>query len=177
MGYIYVYAGSASPAGETDKNIKLIRKYLVMQRGIDTNRLVIADGGFRETSQVQSVLVLPGTEPPKPSPSVVARPVQASAVKVDEFDVGNAESEMLRLDAFTNELQNRTDADGYIIVYAGRKGRSREAKMIAKRMLKYLVKQRRVDSTRIKTIDGGKKEKATVELWAVPHGAAPPEPD
>jgi hypothetical protein len=171
MAYIFVYPGPESPEGGVSASIKSMREYLIVRRRMDTNRMVFAEGPMQETQKMQIWLVPDGAEAPKPLPAVA----QGPAVKVDEYSKANSEEEMARLDMFTLELQNRPNDEGYIIVYAGRTSRAGEAKAIIKRILKYLVMQRGFDRARLVTIDGGRKEKVTVELWAVPEGATPPK--
>ena len=96
------------------------------------------------------------------------------AQKYDEFGAINLESEWARLDNFAIGIQNDPTAEGYIIVYGGRKSKKGYAAGRIKRMLTYLVRQRGMDAARIKTIDGGLREDPSGELWLVPQGAAAP---
>ena len=171
MAYIFVYPGPESPEGGVSASIKSMREYLIVRRRMDTNRMVFAEGPMQEAQKMQIWLVPNGAEAPTPLP---ANP-QALAVKLDEYTSPKLEEEMLRLDMFTIELQNRPTDNGYIIVYGSRKGRAGEAKAVIKRMLKYLFEQRRFDRDRIVTIDGGRREKVTIELWTVLRGATPPK--
>jgi hypothetical protein len=82
--------------------------------------------------------------------------------------------EKARLDNFAIQLQNEPGAQGYIIAYGGRRGRTGEAQARADRAKDYLVNTRGVDPGRIVTVDGGFREDLTVELWIVPTGATPP---
>ena len=84
------------------------------------------------------------------------------------------DSEKNLLDAFTAQLRLHTSADGYIMVYAGRRARPGEAAARAQRAKKYLTDARGIDGRRIVAIDGGYREKQTVELYLVPSGAIPP---
>jgi len=95
--------------------------------------------------------------------------------KIDEYGAVNAEVESARLDAFTVAVHNGPDNKGYVIVYGG-SGRGNSAKSIIKRTRHYLVKIRRIDAAHLVTINGGRRESQTVELWLVPPGAAPPTP-
>lgn len=96
------------------------------------------------------------------------------AQKYDEFGAINLEDEWARLDNFAIGLQNDPMATGYIIIYGGRKSKKGYAAATIKRMKTYLVRQRRMDAARLKTIDGGLREDPSGELWLVPSGAAPP---
>jgi hypothetical protein len=82
--------------------------------------------------------------------------------------------EKARLDNYAIQLQNEPGAQGYIVVYGGRRGRANEAQARADRAKDYMVNTRGVDPGRIVTVDGGYREDLTVELWIVPTGATPP---
>ena len=98
--------------------------------------------------------------------------------KFDEYSGLSFEDEKARLDNFAIYLQKHVpDYKGYIIVYAGRRSRSSEARRRAKRAKNYLVKQRGIDSGRIVTIYGGRREKVEVELYALPRGISAPTPN
>ena len=96
------------------------------------------------------------------------------AKKIDEYGDVNEEDEMARLDNFAIQLMSSPGEQGYVIVYTGKTGKTGESKTAVERARTYLVKTRGLDSSRIVTVDGGKKDKPTRELWIVPAGAAPP---
>lgn len=105
-------------------------------------------------------------------------PVAAApeASKFDEYGDINFNNEKARLDNYAIQLQNNPGAQGYIVVYAGRRARQGEAMRRAERAKNYLVNNRQIEASRIMTVDGGYKDTLTVELWIVPQGAKPPEP-
>lgn len=170
-GYIFVYGGPATSAGETDAEIKRIRKYMVEHLRMDTNRIVIIDGGNRKTSQKEFWLVPLGADEPQPSPNM-----PPPAIKIDEYGTVNEETEMLKLDAFVVEIQNRPDVQGYIIVYGGRKRHSHDFDRTVKRMVNYLVGIRGADPARLIFVSGVRKKTPAYELWIVPPGSTPPVP-
>ncbi len=96
------------------------------------------------------------------------------ATKVDEYGNVNDEDEMARLDNFALQLASNPNDQACVVVYAGKYGKSGDSKVAIGRIRSYLVKTRGVDSSRIVTMDGGKKENPTRELWLVPSGATPP---
>lgn len=84
-----------------------------------------------------------------------------------------------RLDNYAVELQNKPDAQGYVIVYQGPKVKGKkfvDADKMAKRSLDYLVKVRGIDPRRIVVTNGGTREETMGDLWLVPPGAQPPVP-
>jgi hypothetical protein len=94
--------------------------------------------------------------------------------KIDEYGNIRYNDEKARLDNYAIELQNDPTAQGYLICYGGRKGRTGEAQRRCDRAKDYLVNTRGISADRIVTVDGGYKEDLTVELWVVPSGANPP---
>lgn len=98
------------------------------------------------------------------------------AFKFSEFGVTGWEYGMVNLDGFEVALQNQPLAEGYIIIYSGRKSKANETAAAIKQIRKYLVETRRVDNNRLRFISAGRKEKPVRELWIVPEGAAPPQP-
>ncbi len=96
--------------------------------------------------------------------------------KFDDFDSRTFDDDKARLDNFAIELQNRTDSQGYIIVYGGVSKRSMGAERIGTRTVDYLVKTRGVDGRRLSTVNGGYRQKTGYELWIIPPGATAPAP-
>jgi hypothetical protein len=68
--YIFAYGGRTSRAGEADRLAARARDYLVTQRGIDSARIVVVNGGFREDDCVELWIVPSGATPPEPRPTV-----------------------------------------------------------------------------------------------------------
>ncbi len=64
-----------------------------------------------------------------------------------------------------------SDSTGYIINYGGRGDTKRdEIQIRGSRMKGYSVETRGVSLSRIETVNGGYREKFTIELWLVPRG-------
>lgn len=87
-----------------------------------------------------------------------------------------SEFEQSLLDNFVITLMDEKDRTGYIIAYAGKRARPREAKTQAERAKKYLVTVRHFPASRLKAIDGGYREELEVDLYVVPKGVCPPSP-
>ncbi|HVF51023.1 MAG TPA: hypothetical protein VNA19_13095 [Pyrinomonadaceae bacterium] len=111
---------------------------------------------------------------PASASCTVSFPVTPVFRKFDEYGNIRFNDEKARLDNFAVALQNEPGAQGYIIAYGGRRGRSGEAQARADRARDYLVNERQIDASRIVTVDGGFRENLTVELYIVPQGATPP---
>lgn len=114
-------------------------------------------------------------------PTLVEKPpAPPTPEKFDEFESLAFDDDKARLDAFAIELQNKPDAQGYIIMYQGTDRDSKRYKNVdklSKRTLDYLVKVRGVDPRRIVITNWGTRPKTTYELWVIPPGAQPPVPN
>ena len=96
--------------------------------------------------------------------------------KFDDYLNIARNDEKARLDNFGIELQNDPTSTGYVIVYPGRASKRAEVQDHFGRVIEYLVNSRGMDASRIKTIEGPKREKLFVELWVSPQGVTPPNP-
>ena len=78
-GYVIVYGGRNSRAGQADKLGARAMQYLTTARGIDARRLVLLNGGYRETDYFEVWIVPQGAEPPAPSPTVAPEDAKPKA--------------------------------------------------------------------------------------------------
>jgi hypothetical protein len=96
--------------------------------------------------------------------------------KFDDYLNIARNDEKARLDNFGIELQNDPTATGYVIVYPGRTSKRAEVQDQFGRVIEYLVNSRGIDKSRIRTIEGPKKDQLSKALWITPQGATPPNP-
>jgi len=96
--------------------------------------------------------------------------------KFDEFPDIARNDEKARLDNLAISLQQDPTATGYVIVFPGRTSKRAEVQDHFGRVVDYLVNSRGMDRSRIKTIEGPKKDQLSVQLWITPQGATPPNP-
>jgi len=96
--------------------------------------------------------------------------------KFDEFGEIARNDEKARLDNFAIGLQNDPTSTGYVIVYPGRTSKRAQVQDHFGRVIDYLVNSRNMDKSRIRTIEGPKRDELAVQLWIAPQGAAPPNP-
>lgn len=75
-GYVIVYAGRTSRAGQAQRLGERARGYLVRTRGVDPNRITVVDGGYREADEFEIWIVPQGAQTPQPSPTVQPSEVQ-----------------------------------------------------------------------------------------------------
>jgi hypothetical protein len=128
--------------------------------------LVVDDGsGERACRQTAQAVTNVITTPPPPVKSRL----------YDQFQPPAFDDVKARLDNLAIELQNAPTAQGYIIVYSGRRSRAGQADRLATRAKDYMVKERGIDSSRLIVINGGYRDSDYFELWLVPQGAEPPQ--
>jgi hypothetical protein len=70
QGYIIVYSGRRSRPGQADRLAARAKDYMTRERGIDSSRVVIINGGYRESDYFELWLVPQGAEPPQATPTV-----------------------------------------------------------------------------------------------------------
>jgi hypothetical protein len=99
-----------------------------------------------------------------------------SATKFDSYENLPTDDEAAHLDAFYEALRQQPDLRGYLIGY---KQASIAPGVLLRRLYgdqRYLIEMRGVAPNRVVVIEGGYKQKSTIELWLVPNGAPPPAP-
>lgn len=72
---IIVYGGRRSPVGTAQRRGDRARDYLVTERGIDSGRITVVDGGFREDLTTELWVVPAGAQQPAAEPTVDASEV------------------------------------------------------------------------------------------------------
>jgi len=82
QAYIIVYAGRTSRAGQADKLGKRTIDYLVLQRGVDTNRIIVVDGGYRDADFFEIWVCPQGAKHPEATPTVQPGDVKPSRERV-----------------------------------------------------------------------------------------------
>lgn len=93
------------------------------------------------------------------------------ARKFDEYGEVSWINEETRLANFGVKLQQEPGAEGYIIVYGPRR-----VKQHLTRSHKFIIEKYGIDPQRITQVNGGHRQRMTVQLWIVPVGATPPKP-
>jgi len=147
---------------------------IIQGQGTPTIKLK-PDGGTSYTGAVEIGGLNPGC-PSKASCSLIVCPPPPITM-FDSYGVLPNNQEKLRLDSFATALKNAPGAMGYVLTYGSRRGFAGEAKTIGERAKSYLVNERDINAARISSVEGGFKEKLTVDLWLVPSGATPPKPE
>jgi hypothetical protein len=130
--------------------------------------LVVDDGsGDRQCRQraqaLTNVISLP--PPPVPNPR-----------RFGEFPSISFNEDKANFDNFAVEMQSDPTAQGYIIVYNGRRSRPGRLATLVNRSRDYMVNTRNIDASRITVVNGGMRDVDSIELWIVPKGATAPRP-
>jgi hypothetical protein len=145
--------------------------------GQKTGSITVDTTGIKGRAIEATVTVGNMMEPcPKTASCSASIPPGCDLKKIDEYGDINRADEKARLDNFAVELRNDPTAQGYVIVYGGRRGRAGEAERRAARILDYLFQTLGAAAGRFVTVDGGLRETLSVELYIVPAGGTPPTP-
>ena len=125
---------------------------------------------------VRATLDVSGFGTPCPASCAVSIPIVNRPRKFDEYYDIARNDEKARLDNYAIQLQAEPGSQGYVIVYASRKAKGNQAQERAQRIIDYLVNSRGLDTNRVVTVMGPAREGWVIELWVVPEGAPPPQP-
>lgn len=108
------------PRGSYLRRIHGIAKYLTYTRGIETNRIAVIDGGYKEQFSTELWLIPEGANPPTPIPKLPQPSVNiSSAYKFDEECLDCAEAVGLTLYGLDEGLQFYAEA---LRKYSGARG-------------------------------------------------------
>jgi hypothetical protein len=185
-GYIVAYSEPRmEQRGSYLRRIYGVGRYLTEARGIEANRIVVVDGGYKEKFTTELWLIPEGANPPTPVHST-SQPTFNTSVAY-KFDV-----ECLNCDSAVNLYRDGLDAEGLkfyaealrknpgsravIIVRPNRDIGVRYALREARRAKSLLVKNLGIDVNRVIIRTGRNRNDgiAVAELWIVPHGAKQP---
>jgi hypothetical protein len=103
QGYIVFYGGkrhqhptrpSSRPAlprrGEAETRVARLKPYLNDNRGIDANRIVVINGGYRDRWAAELWIVPKGANPPTPAPTVKPQEIRfrRGRIKKSDYECG-----------------------------------------------------------------------------------------
>ncbi|HEX8143854.1 MAG TPA: hypothetical protein VF553_14745 [Pyrinomonadaceae bacterium] len=78
-GYIIIYAGRTSRAGQAQRLGERARDYMVRTRGVDPSRITVVDGGYREADEFEIWIIPQGAQPPQVTPTLQPSEAQPGA--------------------------------------------------------------------------------------------------
>lgn len=96
--------------------------------------------------------------------------------KFDEYGNLKFTEERSRLDQFARSLEKEPNGKGYIMVYDATDALRAEACKRGEKARNYLIKERGFQEEQIVVVNGGYREKRSVQLFIAPDGALPPMP-
>jgi len=70
QAYIIIYAGSTSRTGQADALGRRTMDYLVNARGVDSRRITMINGGYRDADYIEIWICPPGAKAPQATPTV-----------------------------------------------------------------------------------------------------------
>jgi hypothetical protein len=183
-GYILAYTEPRMERGAYLRRIYGIGRYLTEARGIEPNRVVVVDGGYREKFATQLWLVPEGAEPPSPAPTVSQPQINTSSTYQFDAECLNCSPAvnlyLYGLDEglkfYAEELRKKPNSRGLIIVRPDRNVSVREALKEARRARSLLARNHGINASRIVIRSGRSRNDGTavVEMWIVPRGAKQP---
>lgn len=184
--FLLVYRTRRDWPGLSNRYAHRMRSYLIHSRGLPAERIVTVDGGVAPCLWQELWVAPPGTAP-KPREDAWNHSYRPSVYKFDEhyFQIGktdpneisywpNAPEDLTSyLEAFGETLLKNRKVVGYLVAFRD----DGDKRGVTARMLRternFLIKEFRIDPSRIKTIDGGYREWRTMELWIAEPGYRP----
>jgi hypothetical protein len=204
--FLIVYRAHRDLPGLSGRHLNWMKRYLINNRGIPTERIAAVDGGAASCLSHELWLVPPGTAP-APRPDAYARGLDdtAAARKFDEYYWDAPHDQLISysseyggtLEDYAQALRKEPRSLAYLIAYAGyrvsrtedvdargRKKIFREVSIdppgAAARELRErrdeMVKQHGIPRSRVRVLDGGYRKWRALELWIVPPGEYAPVP-
>jgi hypothetical protein len=180
-GQIVAYSDPLMPRGSYLRRIHGIAKYLSYARGIETNRIAVIDGGYKEQSSTELWLIPEGANPPTPIPKLPQPSVNTSSAYIfDEECLDCSEAVGLTLygldeglQFYAEALRKYSGARGLIIVRPDEDVSLRKMLNEARQARSLLVKKYGIDASRvaIKSARSRNDGTAVAEMWVVPAGA------
>lgn len=164
--FVVVYRTGRDLPGLSNRYAHRMEGYLVQSRGVSPERIVTVDGG-EASCLIQELWIVPRGATPKPRDDAYSRSYHPSVYKFDEHYYGEKGDLYYWRDSFNDlfegfalELQRNPKATGYLVAYNPQ---------VVRRPLRsarnFLIKHYGIQPGRIKTIDGGYRERPTAELW------------
>jgi hypothetical protein len=176
-GYLVGYNQPRKLRGSYLRRIYGDQHYLSWARGIEPNRVVVIDGGYRDKYRIELWLVPEGASPPPPAPTISQSQISdATSYKFDlecldcapavNLDLYGLRKEGLKF--YANVLRNNSKLQGFLVI--GTHKRLHEARK-AKRVL---IRDYGIEANRIVIRIGDGVDVSNVEMWIVPRGARLP---
>lgn len=184
--FVIVYRTRRDLPGLNSRYAHYMKSYLV-QHGVVADRVVIVDGGVASCLWQELWIVYPGAAP-KPREDAYGNDYRPEVYKFDEhyyefendaFD-GNSyvpvppEGLIGYLEAYGETLLKDRKSIAYLLAFwDADRGKQRNAQLILTKERQFLIKEFRINPSRIKTMVGGPAANRRVELWLAQPGYHP----
>lgn len=143
--------------------------------GQGTSSITVDTSGLAGQT-LNAALLMSGYDEACSATCTITFPIPLISRKFDEFPDIARNDEKARLDNFAIELQNDPTATGYVIIYPGKRSRPGTVQTHSTGIIDYVVNSRGIDSRRIVTLVGPRRDELMVQLWVAPQGAPAPTP-
>lgn len=168
-----------------------IKGYLIHSRSIESGRVEVFNGGYRDSVLYQLWLVEAGAQlPVQPFDFGAALSREKTPLLFDRFYVYNTPPgtdiedgyegylDLIkgRFEPFALALRADLSARGCVIAYSAHGDRRGADQRLAVRQKIQILTNHALDAGRVVAIPGGRREHKTVELWIVPPGSPLPKP-
>jgi hypothetical protein len=188
-GFIVSYSQPNKFPGWPLRRALWCKSYLIAVRGIEPERVLTVNGGFRDDIRFELWVEPPRAQPPVQQFDLAAElasektPYLFDRVFVFESSPGVPEMEEYNYlddkgfyEPFVMTLRNDPAARGLLIAYSTRRDRRGEDSRLAARRKLAIMKSQSIGADRIVAVGGGQREQKTIEFWIVPPGAELPKP-
>ena len=184
--FLIVYRTRRDLPGLSNRYAHRMRSYLINSRGLPAERIVVVDGGVANCLS-QQLWVVPPNSAPKPREDAYENSYRPSIYKFDEhyYQIGKQDPDWISywpdapenligyLESFGEMLLKDRKLVAYLVAFRD----ERDQRQVIQHMLQternFLIKEFRIDPSRIKTIDGGYSTSRTMELWLAQPGYRP----
>ena len=178
IGYLIGYNATTTPPGVLRRRLYGDKRYLIEARGVEPNRLVLIEGGYRGKVTTEIWLAPKGSPAPTPSPTRTSPSTNGKQYLFDEACVECEAPVNLDLNVFTDglkfyaaELQRMSHATGLIVITQGARSRTRAALAQARRAKRILAREYNIAPNRIHIQVGHRRKDNLVfaNMWIVPR--------
>ena len=185
--FLIVYRTRRDLRGLSNRYAHRMRSYLINMRGLPSDRIITVDGGVAPCLWQEIWVVPPGTAP-KPRADAYDSSYQPSAYKFDqhEYQIGRIDPDLVSywpiapenligyLESFGEALLKDRKLIGYIVAFRdGARDNRNSPRRILQIERNFLIREFRINPSRIKIIDGGFSGERYVELWIAEPGFRP----
>lgn len=190
--FIVSYSGPRTLPGRLISYAQFVKPFLINVRGIAPERIINVMGGKRERITIEVWAVPAGAMPPVPNPLHLEKGKgPPMPVKFDEgfadYLVSDGKTHLwtrdmdcitdgIDLRSFSRTLEAEPSVRGHVLVYNECGKRRARADVVGRLVMREVAKEKSVSRDRLRTVYGGCRDVASVELWLLPPDVSVPKP-